>query len=92
MQRRVIVLTLTADPDELRYMASCLDVGNDNDQEVSAYHQNQADALSSKLNRIADALELNATPDGMDFMIPFIQDGVAQGADSLAVAGEPIAN
>jgi hypothetical protein len=84
MQRRLIVLTITADPEELRYLASCIDVGNEND-EATAFHYNQADALSSKLNRIADALELNATPDGMDFMVPFIQDGVAQGPSSLPV-------
>jgi hypothetical protein len=81
-QRRVIVLTLTGTSAELRHMASCIDVGNEEHED--AFEYNAADALSSKLNRIADALELNSAPDGADFMIPFIQEGVAQGAASRA--------
>jgi hypothetical protein len=79
-KRRLIIIPLTATPAELRHIASCIDVGNEEHED--AFEYNQADALSSKLNEIADTIE-GAETEGMDlpgFMFPFIQDGVVQGA------------
>jgi hypothetical protein len=91
-KRRVIVLTLTAAPDELRYLAGCINVGNDEDnQEVPAYHYNQAEALAGKLERIAHAIETERF-ENTDFMIPFIQDHVVQGAAGLAADRETVAS
>jgi hypothetical protein len=90
MQRRFIILPLQATPAELRHIASCIQVGNEEHEDTFEY--NQAEALAERLNTIAHAIESGRT-DHSEFLLPYLQQGIATGeectrtADFEAIAG-----
>jgi hypothetical protein len=78
MQRRFIILPLQASPNELRHIASCISVGNEEHEDTFEY--NQANALADRLNTIAHAIESGRT-DHSEFLVPYLQLGIATGED-----------